>query len=89
MIEYVKKNGFNINQLLELNLAESENIGRRKDKFLKLMPFFNYSNYYKGNGENLYYELNLKLSDVEKIESFQIEKLPFGELLMKRELYRN
>ena len=89
LIDYVKKNGFNINQLLELNLAESENIGRRKDKFLKLMPYFNYSNYYKVNGQNLYYELNLKLSDVEKIESFQIEKLPFGELLMKRELYRN
>jgi hypothetical protein len=82
LMEYINKNGFNINQLLELNLdaREYDNISRI-DKFLKLVPNF--------TGQILSYELKLKLSDVERIESFQIEKISFGELLMKRELYRN
>lgn len=90
LMVYIKKNGFNINQLLELKIRADENDWiSRKDKFLKLDTNFDYSNKYtKYDGTNLNYKLKLKLSDIEKIESFQIEKISFEDLLMKRELYR-
>jgi hypothetical protein len=90
LIQYVKQNGFHIEQLLDAELVASEYFTiKRKDKFLQLVPHFNYSNKYDKDGNNLYYELNILLSTLEKIESFQIEKIPFAESLIKRELYIN
>lgn len=90
LIEFVKQNGFHIDQLLESVLIANEyDPILRKDKFLQLVPHFNYSNQYtRRNGNNLYFESNYLLSTLEKIESFQIEKIPFSESLLKRELYR-
>jgi hypothetical protein len=67
----------------------------RKNKFLQLVHYFNYSikntRYVedKDYSVNLYYKLNYNLSDIEQIESFQIEKIPFAEMILKRELYRS
>jgi hypothetical protein len=95
LIQYVKKNGFHFDKLLEESFIDNYyNTIMRKDKFLQLLTHFNYSientRYIddKNFGDNLYYKLNYNLSDIEKIDSFQIIKIPFAEMILKRDLYR-
>jgi len=89
IIEYVKKNGFNIDQLLEAHIEVIENspIYRYND-FLKIDTKFNYSTDYEKDGLNLNYDLEYPLSYLEKIQSFKIDKIPFEELIINRTLYR-
>jgi hypothetical protein len=89
LIQYVKQNGFHIEKLLDARLVAAEYFTiKRKDKILQLVPHFNYSKQYTKYGNNLYFESDYYLSTLEKIESFEIEKIPFAESLIKREIYR-
>lgn len=95
-IQYVKKNGFHIDKLMGESFIDNYyNTIMRKNKFLQIVHYFNYSiddkryTRDKEYGDNLYYKLNYNLSDIEKIESFQIVKIPFVEMILKRELFRS
>lgn len=103
-LDYIKSNSLNLNVLLEssflITLPNNNDLtldNRHNFNIVRIKTPFNYKNYdlwdgFMNNftkGENsLKYNLEYKLQDLEKIESFKIEKIPFIELMNNYASYR-
>jgi hypothetical protein len=90
-LNYVKTYGYNMDDFLNLDLTVGKNENNpyriifRNDKYLKITTNFDYSNNEK---KSTNYNLDYSLSEIKKIETFEIEKKPFEDLIINRDKYR-
>ena len=98
-LDFLKINKLNINNLLDMTFL-SKFLNRYNLNFdydynnaVEIQTAFNFKteDYWSrpSYDNNLKYYLEYKLMDLEKIESFKIEKITFTELLNNYKLYRN
>ena len=93
-LDYVKLNNFDIIKLIELKIFTKEydsvQLWDSKNKISIETPFVfktEYNEYPNGN-KNLQYKINYNLLDLEKIQSFKIQKIPFIKLMNNYASYR-
>jgi len=95
-----KDNNLNYDKILESKLAYkyTDNYLRivkfkDEDNIIKINTRFNFyihqfDDYWHRYNNKLEYDFNYNLTDLEKIESFNIEKIPFEESIINYDLYR-
>jgi hypothetical protein len=90
-LDYIKKNKFDFSNLLNLKIIAYEYYPvslENNNNRISIMTPFSFQSYFNKDNKILKYSLNYNLSDLEKINSFEIEKRPFIELMNNYESYR-
>ena len=90
-LDYIKKNKFDFSNLLNLKIIAYEYFDvslKDNNNRISIKTPFSFQSYFNKDNKILKYSLNYKLSDLEKINSFEIEKRPFIELMNNYESYR-
>jgi hypothetical protein len=93
-LNYVKLNNFDINKLIELKILTNEYDSlqlwdsKNRISIETLFDFMTAYNEYGIGNKSLQYKINYSLLDLEKIQSFKIQKIPFIKLMNNYVLYR-
>lgn len=91
LLDYIKRNKFDISKILNLNFSTYEYdpiaLNGNLNSVLIKTPF-SFRNIFSTDNKILKYTQNYNLLDLEKINSFEIVKIPFVELMNNYELYR-
>lgn len=95
LLDYVKINGLNLNSLFSNYKFVAEEYGRvsknKNNNNIRISTTFDYCRGISDFREksNLTYNLYFSLDDLKKINSFNLEKVPFEEILKNYKSYRN
>lgn len=93
LLNYVKTNGLNLEELFSdyKFFADEYFTVSKKDNNISIITTFDYCrgiSDFNGQKTNLKYYLNYDLNELKKIKSFEIEKVPFEEILKNYKSYR-